>query len=353
MGRQRVGHRRQRGVLLGAGGQRQHASRRPGSGRRPRSPAAGCSPVQRKSRYATPSRASASRRKAVTSRTTAGSLRIRRWPRPSVVTSAGIRDRLDEPGGVGPRRLPVAAVVDDERRHRRRRTTPGSRRRTRPSGSRRTRPGDGRTRAGSGLRSRAPAGTGRRAARPRPSAPRSTRRRGGEPPEPQRQVRRDGAERVRDDGLGRAELREHRVQGLAELDPVRASAAGRSVVGVAVRRRVEHHDAEARRPAAGRRTTRAASPGRPSRAPGTTDRARRPRRARGPRRRATRPRTAGHLPGAACAASRGGDREPDVARDPAGEVRSQEIGGRGSSARRAWFWKRTIVLFCGRDMRTP
>ena len=68
---------------------------------------------------------------------------------------------------------------------------------------------------------------------------------GPEPAVAQREVGRDRAHRVRDDRLGRPEAAEDGVQGLGELHPVGPSRSGRSVVGVAVRRRVEHDHAVA------------------------------------------------------------------------------------------------------------
>ena len=122
---------------------------------------------------------------------------------------------------------------------------PGTVRRTRPPGSRPTRRPSGRTPAGA--LTEAQRGLELVEQRLRLDHRRDEDQPlGAEPAEPQGQVGRDGAERVRDHRLGRSESGEHRVQCLGELQPVRSPRTGRPVLGVAVGRRVEHHHPVAR-----------------------------------------------------------------------------------------------------------
>ena len=219
---------------------------------------------------------------ATTVRSTAGSRRIRRWPSPSVVTRSACGQSVDQRDRVGVRRLPVAAVVHDERRHR---------------------VGVRGLEAGVELRDRQPdERVGvllERAAGPRAEAEGALelvdQRRGldhrreqhqpsgAEPAVPDREVRRDGAERVRD----------HRVRGAeAGARPRRAPCPsrrrgcgpGRPGRGRRRRGRARRTARRGSRPrSAARRSRRAGCPGRPSRGRGRRP-GPRPRRGRGPRR---------------------------------------------------------------------
>ena len=276
--------------------------------------------------------------------TTAGSRRIRRWPSAVGGDETGVRQGVDQPLGIGVRRLPVAAVVHDEGRDRRRCARPGRSRRTRPTGM---------PTKSSTVRSNA-----RRVRSPKPRAAWNWSNRDSrlhhrrqqhqalraEPAEAQGQVGRDGAERVRDDGLGRAEPGEDGVERLAELDAMGAARPGRR------RGRSRRGTGRRRGPPGGRRDQRlderrelAAAP-----APAVHQVDDRAVAEDVPPHLALPGRSTvnGSPPGGSGVGGHPGRRgEPEVAGDPAGRARARAGRRSGRRRRTPRFRTRTIVLF--------